>query len=113
MSIIVQYEGKRRLFIKGASEMVLKGCTKFLDKNTMTERPIDPALKETMEKAISSMAQKALRTIVMAYKDLTINEDLSTKNQQGVYTVEEKDLVCCAILGIADVLREEVPKAIA
>ncbi len=58
------------------------------------------------------MAQKALRTIVMAYKDLTINEDLSTKNNLGVYKVEESDLTCMAILGIADVLRPEVPLAI-
>jgi len=58
------------------------------------------------------MADKALRTIVCAYRDLPANADISTKNEQGVFDVETKDLVLQAIFGIYDVVRPEVPEAI-
>lgn len=58
------------------------------------------------------MADKALRTIVCAYRDLPANTDISTKNELGVFDVETKDLVLQAIFGIYDVVRPEVPEAI-
>ena len=58
------------------------------------------------------MAGKALRTICFAYKDLSMREDLTTKDSKGVFNVETRDLTLLGILGIKDVLRQEVPKAI-
>ena len=36
------------------------------------------------------MAGKALRTISFAYKDLSMKEDLITKDSKGVFNVETK-----------------------
>jgi Ca2+ transporting ATPase len=62
--------------------------------------------------SIKTMADKALRTIVCAYRDLPANTDISTKNELGVFDVETKDLILQAIFGIYDVVRPEVPEAI-
>jgi len=58
------------------------------------------------------MAQNALRTICVAYKDLNGNEDLDSKDNLGVYNVETNDLTMLAIFGIADIIRPEVPFAV-
>jgi len=58
------------------------------------------------------MANKALRTICLAYKDLTGNEDMNTKDKLGVYDYETKDLILIYVFGIADIVRPEVPRAI-
>lgn len=58
------------------------------------------------------MAGRALRTICLAYKDIGPREDLNTKDDKGVYHVETTDLTLVAVLGIKDILRQEVPRAI-
>lgn len=65
-----------------------------------------------MKGAIKNMANDALRTIVLAYKEISDSDDLETKNNLGVYDVETKDLTCIAIFGIKDILRAEVPGAV-
>ena len=59
------------------------------------------------------MANSALRTIIIAKKDLNGNEDMVKKDKNDVYEVETNGLTFIALLGIKDVLREEVPGAIA
>ena len=68
-------------------------------------------LKE-IEKNIKKMADNALRTIAIAYKDISKDEPFEAKDQLGVYDIEQKGLILVAILGIADAIRPEVPKAI-
>lgn len=58
------------------------------------------------------MAQKSLRTIGIAYKNLTGEEDRKSKDEKGVYEIEKNDLTLLAIIGIKDVLRPEVPIAV-
>jgi len=112
MSIVINSEGKRVMLVKGASEMVLASCNKFLSKNTGQERPIDEELLATMKAAIKSMADNALRTIVLAYKVINDKDDMVTKDHLGVFDVETKGLTCLAIFGIKDILRAEVPDAV-
>lgn len=58
------------------------------------------------------MANNALRTICIAYKELNGGEDLESKDNLGVYDVETKDLTLMGIFGIADIVRPEVPGAV-
>lgn len=58
------------------------------------------------------MATNALRTICIAYKDLSPNDDITTKNEQGVFTIENENFTLMGIFGIADVIRPEVPHAV-
>lgn len=113
MSSIINSDGKRILLVKGASEMVLASCNLFHSKKTGEIKKIDEKMLLDMKDAIKKMADNALRTIVLGYKVLKDNgEDMETKNNLGVYDFETKDLICLAIFGIKDILREEVPGAV-
>lgn len=103
----------RRLYVKGASEMVLSSCTQWRRKTDDSVLKIDEATKQKMLASIKHMADNALRTIVCAYRDLPDNADITTKNPLGVFDIETKDLILHAIFGIYDVVRPEVPGAIA
>ncbi len=59
----------KRLHVKGASEIVLKTCTHYLDRNG-DKIQLSDSMIEQINDNISSFAKKALRTIVFAYKDL-------------------------------------------
>lgn len=110
MSMLLNVNGKNRLVVKGASEMVLSCCSKF-HKSSGEIVNIDNGLMSNVEKAIEDMAKQALRTIVIAYKDVN-GEDTTSKDDFGVYNCEKKDLILMGVLGIKDILRKEVPDAI-
>ncbi|KRX11210.1 P-type ATPase, cytoplasmic domain N [Pseudocohnilembus persalinus] len=112
MSTIIEVNGKQRILVKGASELVLESCTNWINKETNQIQPIDAKQKQIILDAITGMANQALRTIVLAYKDLDGNVDLETKDQMGVYDIESKNLTLAAVFGIADVIRPEVPHAV-
>jgi magnesium-transporting ATPase (P-type) len=62
-----------RVFLKGAPEIVLDFCTKTFDK---TGKIIDLGDKKKEELIsdiiVKTFARKAYRTILIAYKDLTV-----------------------------------------
>lgn len=62
-------------------------------------------MRERVEKAIETMAGRALRTICLAYKEISLKEDLVTKDSKGVFDVELHDMTLVAVLGIKDILR--------
>ena len=55
----------------------------------------------------------ALRTICLAYRDLQGNEDITSKDELGVFSIEKQELTLMGVFGIADVIRPEVPGAVA
>lgn len=59
------------------------------------------------------MANNALRTIIIAKKELSGGENLENKDTKGVYEIETKGFSMVCLLGIKDILRQEVPGAIA
>lgn len=58
------------------------------------------------------MADNALRTICLAYREISGSEDLATKDNLGVFNIETQDLIFMGVFGIADVIRPEVPRAL-
>lgn len=113
MSIGIQMDnGTKRIFVKGASEIILKSCTHYHSKKTGQITPLDENKQKEIAAAIKQMADQALRTIGLAYKDVTGNEDMTTTDRLGVYDIETKNLTLMGILGIADIIRPEVPNAI-
>lgn len=114
MSTILEngYPPQRRIHLKGASEIVLASCTKFYDLKQGRIIDMTPSLRQMIEEQIEVMADQALRTIGLAYKEVQENEDLMTKNEHNVFTVEESDFILLGVLGIKDILRKEVKKAV-
>lgn len=103
---------RKRMHIKGASEIVLESCSYFYDWEKNTVIPISAEFKQTMYKVIEEMAGNALRTICVAYKEIEGNEDVTTQDKQHVFEIEKQDFTLIALFGIRDILRESVPSAV-
>ena len=106
----------KRLIVKGASEIVLNTCTYYINEGG--ERlELTEEMRNYLLSVIEDYARGALRTICLAYKDLREGEGGPThedEHEDGVNRVVEKDgLTCVAILGIRDIIRPEVPGAVA
>jgi len=105
----------KRLFVKGASEQVLGCCSHILDEKGNKIAKTKEVESMVLDK-ITSFAEKALRCICIAYKDLKEGEcglkhDAQDKGDV-LFTIEKSGLTCICILGIKDIIRPEVPLAI-
>lgn len=93
----------KRVHMKGASEIVLGNCTKWMNQDGDII-DLEDGMKQQLLKTIEVYAKGALRTICMAYKDLKANEggpDHEVMAPDGVqHEVEQTGFVCYAILGI-------------
>merc|ERR1712159_622305 len=108
MSTVIPIENgkKLRMYTKGASEIVLSKCQSVLDANGEPVHFSIQDRKKLQDRVIASMADNALRTIAIAYKDLDVDTDLEDEEKLI------KGLNLIAIVGIEDPVRPEVPAAI-
>lgn len=112
MSTLVKNDdGRELMLIKGASELILESCENLLNLENGEIIKIDQAVKEEISNAITSFAQKSLRTIGIAYSYPEFY-DKTKKDKNGVLECESKGLTLVGICGIKDVIRPEVPIAI-
>ena len=96
-----------RVYVKGASEIILRSCTTLLDKRGDVTNLTDQHVSFFNEK-ISEYATLAMRTICIAYKDIEDISSLESRQDEC-----ESQLTLLAVFGIEDPLRDEVPAAIA
>ena len=78
-TIVERSEGApRRLLIKGASEYVLKSCKYIHNLQTDKVRPLTDMVRQSFSERITTISEKMLKSIAIAYKDLDPNskEDL-------------------------------------
>ncbi|XP_048226964.1 calcium-transporting ATPase 1 [Ricinus communis] len=106
MSVVLELpEGGFRAHCKGASEIILAACDKFIDKNgvvvSLNEESIDH-LKNTIEQ----FASEALRTLCLAYLD--IGSEFSAESP-----IPLKGYTCIGIVGIKDPVRPGVRESVA
>ena len=64
-------------------------------------------MKKLVEESIDNMADKALRTICIAYKDIDNYQtaDFKQKDAKDVYEAELSGFTLIGVLGIKDILR--------
>jgi magnesium-transporting ATPase (P-type) len=102
--------------MKGASEIVLDQCSTYLNELGL-KVPLNDGIKQEFLNVISLYASQSLRTISLAYKDLKINEGGKEHDEIGegeyLYEVEKSGYTLIGIVGIKDVIRKEVPDAVA
>ncbi|XP_043933326.1 plasma membrane calcium-transporting ATPase 2 isoform X2 [Protopterus annectens] len=109
MSTVIKLaDNSFRMYAKGASEIVLKKCSKIVNSagEPRIFRPRDR--DEMVKKVIEPMACDGLRTICVAYRDFPGNPEPEWDNENDILT----DLTCIAVVGIEDPVRPEVPEAI-
>ncbi|CAD8109897.1 unnamed protein product [Paramecium primaurelia] len=111
-----------RVYTKGASEIVLSQCNKYIANNGI-EQMLDPQLRKNIyDNIIQKFASESLRTIAIAYRDLDPQSHGSnirgqtsqlTKIAQNIPEDDlDKDLVLIGIAGIKDPIRPDVPNSI-
>lgn len=109
--------GKYRLYVKGASEIMLARCHRIIRDPTkdLTETHITNENLETLTHVIDSYASRSLRTIGILYKDFeqwpprgTKSDDPKLANFDKLF----KDMVFLGVVGIQDPLRDGVDKAV-
>ena len=111
--------GKYRLHVKGASEIMLGKCHKIIRDPTkdLTETLITTENMKTLNQVITNYASRSLRTIGILYRDFDSwppkgvpiqSDDPKLARFDKVF----KDMVFFGIVGIQDPLRDGVAKAV-
>ncbi len=117
-SVIRLPDGRQRLLLKGASEILTKLCTKHIIVSTpdVTQKtapleavPFNEDTRDNINRSIIFYANQSLRTIAICYKDFSADAQLG-----GIELAElAQDLTFIMIVGIEDPLREGVIEAVA
>ena len=102
MTTIHKFNNKYRIITKGAPDVLLKYCVRdTISNDVMSDRHTKEILNQN-----AKMANKALRVIAVAYKDVvSLPSKISSENI-------EKDLNFVGLLGMIDPPREGVKEAV-
>ncbi|KAJ3400440.1 hypothetical protein HDU80_006965 [Chytriomyces hyalinus] len=102
------------LFCKGAAELVVKLCDRYVDGEGKV-MPLSDAVRPEFEATIETMASCALRTICVAFKAVeSCPQTVSNAAEADVDAPsDDANLILACVVGIKDPIRPEVPAAVA
>ena len=107
-AILFRKDGSVRIVVKGATEWVLKDCSKLLTASG-SEEPLTDSKRKEIEDHIHNMASNALRTLCLAHVDFaagTLPSDWENN------LPDNANLVMDCVVGIIDPLRGDVVEAV-
>ncbi|XP_034770869.2 plasma membrane calcium-transporting ATPase 3-like isoform X2 [Acipenser ruthenus] len=107
-TVVCLPEGGFRLYSKGASEIILKKCSRILTASGEPRLFCPRDRDEMVKKVIEPMACEGLRTICIAYRDFTGTPEPDWDSESDIVG----ELTCICVVGIEDPVRPEVPEAI-
>ncbi|GJJ08344.1 hypothetical protein Clacol_002555 [Clathrus columnatus] len=126
MAVIVRTEDKKvRLYVKGASEILTKLCTRHIvihppdakssdSQGGIETNAIGDLERDNISRTIIFYANQTLRTIALCYRDLESWPPKGFSMQDDIPWAEfSRDLTLIAITGIEDPLRPGVRDAVA
>ncbi|XP_042490891.1 calcium-transporting ATPase 10, plasma membrane-type-like [Macadamia integrifolia] len=96
---------------KGAAELVLASCTRYLGADGNLRRMDDDKVY-FFKKAIEDMAAGSLRCVAIAYRPYEMDKVPKDEEQRTQWNLPEDDLVLLAIIGIKDPCRPGVKDAV-
>lgn len=117
-------DGGHRIYSKGAPEVIISRCKRQMvdlvkdSSGAVVEEDLSEEGRCKIYDTTESYGRRGMRTLALAYRDLPRHTDFERtspifKNSDGSEALEvETDLVFCALVGIEDPLRAEVPEAI-
>jgi P-type Ca2+ transporter type 2B len=114
---VPRVDGGYRLYCKGASEVVLGRCDKFVVGTQCQELSENDAA--LAQEVAAAYARRGMRCLALAYRDLPEGSDLQAKSSTVMNSdgspafLSELSMNLIALVGIEDPLRKEVPGAIA
>ena len=109
MATVIKEDGKARLLVKGAAEVLLKQCkssVKVTGTDEIETVDIGDSLRQQLEGIMTQYQDNALRTLALCYRDLEGQGD------DMAWEDVTKDLVLLAITGIEDPLRKTVTESV-
>ncbi len=114
MTVLVKSGNGVTMYHKGAAEIILKNCTKYLDIDG-TEKPMTSEKRNYYETIIQEYASDALRCIAITHRSgiEKVAKDISSISVDECEKQLEKEMCLDALVGIADPLRDDVVDAIA
>ena len=119
MTVLVKHKDfplGARAIIKGASEVVLNSSDYYLNPESSIVERINDEKKELFDSVIKQFADESLRTIYLAYKDITEEEFdnicESEDNLSNYNSYEEDNLILIGLFGIKDALKAGISDAI-
>jgi Ca2+-transporting ATPase len=125
MGVVVALpDGRYRVYLKGASEMLCRKSTKHVvveqsgqypSSEEVETRPIDDLAAENLSRTIIFYANQSLRAIALCYRDFTSwpPQDVRLNEENEVeYDDLFQDLTMIGIVGIEDPLRPGVREAV-
>ncbi|KAI3437157.1 Cation_ATPase_C domain-containing protein [Psidium guajava] len=95
---------------KGAAEVVLASCTRYVDLNGQFQ-PIDEE-KDFFKQAIDDMATRSLRCLAIACRQHDLDSVPADEESLDKWVLPEDDLILLAIVGIKDPCRPGVKDAL-
>lgn len=120
MAVVIKMaNGKFRMLVKGASEILISKCSKIVRDPTdsLSESPITEQNQDTLDHVVEAYASRSLRTIGLIYRDFeewpprgapTQEDDRNQANFDSIF----KDMVFLGVVGIQDPLRPGVSEAV-
>ncbi|KAK3316359.1 hypothetical protein B0H66DRAFT_292773 [Apodospora peruviana] len=120
MGVVVQLDnGKARLYIKGASEIMLDKCTQIVrdPSHALASAPMTDDNRETISMLIETYARRSLRTIGIIYRDFDRwpprpSRRADAEKDEIVFEDICQNMVFVGMVGIKDPLRPGVPEAV-
>ncbi|KAK0746166.1 putative calcium P-type ATPase [Schizothecium vesticola] len=113
MSVLVEAEGKQKLFVKGAPETVIERCTHVILGANGRKVALNSKLISLLQKEVVDYGNQGLRVIALArHDDVTGNPLLHTAKSTSEYASLEQNLTLVGLVGMLDPPRPEVPAAI-
>ncbi|KAG9248720.1 hypothetical protein BJ878DRAFT_309245 [Calycina marina] len=117
MGVVVQLDdGTYRLYVKGASEILVEKCTEIIHDPTkeVSSSAMSEESRNTILDLINNYASRSLRTIAMVYRDFERWPAKGARVNDGDVVFQDifQKMVLFGIVGIQDPLREGVPEAV-
>ncbi|KAG0228380.1 PMCA-type calcium-translocating P-type ATPase [Mortierella sp. GBAus27b] len=98
---------KYRVYAKGASEIILRSCTHYVESNGDIKK-LGEETRSKFDQIISDYADKALRTIALSYRDVS-KDDFKSFNDEDP---PNERLTLLGVVGIQDPLRPGVVESV-
>ncbi|KAF1919833.1 hypothetical protein BDU57DRAFT_154267 [Ampelomyces quisqualis] len=112
-------DGRYRLYVKGASEILLGKCDKIVTDaaKELIDAPMTDDNRETLEHVITAYASRSLRTIGLVYRDFESwppRDSRKSEDDPSLAVFEDifNKMSFLAVVGIQDPLRPSVREAV-
>ena len=96
-AIVFNHDGTVRLYVKGATEVLLNDCGYYMDTDG-EKKLMDASMKSHIDFKINSMAKKALRTLMLAHVDFQSLGHLPIGWEEN--PPDDRNLICDCVVGI-------------